>query len=105
MSESDTLNLPPADRLAAVRAQIKALQDDEAGLKSLMIADPSARTGNNYVAVVRTVTAKRLNQQALKDLYPEVYADNLLTSSHTQVDIMAITDDGEIVSARKPRSK
>ena len=56
MSERQT---PPADELAAVRAERKRLGDREAVLRQLLISDPSARTGNSFV--VRNTGTSYLN--------------------------------------------
>lgn len=67
-----TSNLPPADRLAEVRAQLKVLAEEENALKSLMISDSSARSGNNYRVEVKDVLTTRVDTKELRAMHKEL---------------------------------
>ena len=65
-----TDNLPPADELFDVREQLKALTSRERDLRSLMLSDPSARTGNRYAVEIRDVQTTRTDIKELRAMHP-----------------------------------
>ena len=99
-----TDNLPPADELHAVRADIKRLTDREHALKSLMLSDPSARTGNSYAAEVKEVTVTRTDIKEMRALHPGIVEQFTFPLTQTRVELRGINEDGEITSLRSKRS-
>jgi hypothetical protein len=83
-------NLPPADELFDVREQLKALKARESDLRSLMLSDPSARTGNRYAVEIKEVTSTRTDIKEMRKLYPEQH-----------VELRGINEDGELTSLRR----
>ena len=69
---SATENVPLADELSLVRAQIKALEAREEEIRAALIADPSARLGKHFEAIVITSTQRRISLDLLKQRFPEV---------------------------------
>lgn len=67
-------NVHPADALAEVRSEIKALQVKEAMLREKLLADRSNLVGDAYEAIVDHQKTMRLDQEkltkALGDLAP-----------------------------------
>jgi hypothetical protein len=92
--------LPPADELQAVRAQLKTLGEREAALKALMLNDPSARTGNQFCVDVLEVTSNRTDIKELRACHPDLVAEFTFKVKTTRVELRGLTDDGEIVSLR-----
>lgn len=95
------LNLPPADELFAVRAQLKALEEREGELRRLMLADASARTGNTYCVEIEEVQTTRLDTKELKANYPDITAQFEFRVPVKRVVLRGISEDGEITSLRR----
>ena len=93
--------LPPADELYAVRDDIKRLTAREGELKALMIADPSARTGNSYAVDVKDVVSNRTDLKELRAAYPDLVAEHTHPVTTTAVVLRGISEDGEITSLRR----
>jgi hypothetical protein len=102
---SDRPNIPPPDELAAVRAELKRLETREAELRALLLAEPDVRTGANWVAEVRTVTQERTDLKELRACYPDIVAEQTYPVEIKRIVLMGITEDGEVVSARKFRQE
>lgn len=96
---------PPADELHAVRQQLKTLGEREQVLKQLMLSDPSARTGNQFIVELCEVTARRTDLKELRACHPDIVEQFTFPLKTTRVELRGIDQDtGEIVSARKARS-
>jgi hypothetical protein len=93
--------VPPADELFVVRDEIKRLTEREHVLRALMLTDPSARTGNHYLAEVREVTTTRTDLAELKKCHPDLVAEFTFQLKQERVELAALTEDGEIVSLRR----
>jgi hypothetical protein len=98
---TSTDQVPPADELWAVRADIKRLTEREHELKALMISDPSARTGNSYAVTVTGVTTTRCDLKELRKMYPAIAEEFTFPVTTTRVELRGISDDGEITSLRR----
>jgi hypothetical protein len=94
-------NLPPADELFAVRDQIKQLTGRERDLRSLMLSDPSARTGNRYLVEIRDVQTTRTDLKELKAAHPDLVAEYTFKVTEQRVELRGISEDGEITSLRR----
>lgn len=94
---------PPADELADVRQQIKELEDREAALRSVILTDPETRTGNRFVAEVKDVATSRTDWAELRAAYPDLVDEYTYSVTVSRVVLSAITEDGEIVPARRRR--
>ena len=101
---ADRPNIPVPDELAAVREQIRRLEDRELELKRLLIANADLRTGADWIAEINTVQTTRTDWKELKAMYPEIVSEQTFPSSYTVVSLKGVTEDGEIVSARKMRA-
>lgn len=101
---ADPPNIPVPDELAAVREQIRHLEDRELELKRLLIANEDLRTGADWIAEINTVQTTRTDWKELKAMYPDIIAEQTFPSSYTVVSLKGVTSDGEIVSARKMRA-
>jgi hypothetical protein len=88
---------PPADELAAVRAEIKRLQDRESDLRSILIASPDARTGNAWAAEIKVIKSQRTDLKELRAAYPKLVDEFTYPIETTRVDLAVITKDGELV--------
>ena|ERR1700751_5991195 len=97
-------NTPVPDELAAVRAQMRTLKMREEELKALLIANPDVREGAGWIAEIKTVTTKRVDIRELRACHPDLVAEFTFPEQSTRVELSAITEDGEIVSARKMRN-
>lgn len=94
-------NTPVPDELAAVRAQIKQLTDREAELKRLLITNPDIRTGASWLAVVQTVKQPRTDLKEMRHFHPDIVDEFTHLLEMTRVTLMGITEDGELVSAKR----
>lgn len=92
---------PPADRLAAVRAQMRALEEEEAGLRSLLLSDPSSRTGNHYAVEVREVESQRVDLKELRAAYPTQVDEHTWPVTTKRLELREITEDGELVRIKR----
>jgi hypothetical protein len=101
---SDRPNIPVPDELAAVQEQIKALKTREAQLKQIILTDPETRTGASWIAVVNTYTQQRTDIMELRACHPDLVAEFTFPLEVTRVVLSGVTEDGEIVSARKMRA-
>jgi len=97
-------NVPVPDELAAVRADIKRLEERETELKRLVLENPDVRTGASWLAEVKTVEATRTDLKALRACHPDIVDQFTLQVPVTRVVLSGLTEDGEVVSARKLRS-
>lgn len=62
------------DQLAVVRAKIIALQAEEAALREILLNDPSARVGANYIAAVKELVSYRVRGKELQKANPDLFA-------------------------------
>ena len=99
-----TDNLPPADELFDVREQLKALTSRERDLRSLMLSDPSARTGNRYAVEIRDVQTTRTDIKELRAMHPTLVDEFTFKLTEQRVELRGLTEDGELVSIRAMRS-
>jgi hypothetical protein len=99
-----TSQLPVPDELAAVRAQMKALEERETELKRLVLENPDVRTGASWLAEVKTTDTTRTDLKELRAIYPDLVEQFTFQVPVTRVVLSGITEDGEVVSARKLRS-
>jgi hypothetical protein len=93
--------LPPADQLAEVRAQLRALDKRETELKTLMLNDPSARTGNAFAVEIVEVVVRQLDRTELRKAYPEAVEEHTHPVTQVRVEERRITEDGEIVRIKR----
>lgn len=103
-SASVSEQIPPADELYAVRAQIKELTEREKVLRQLLLSDPSARTGNKYLVEIVDVAGERTDWKELKAHRPEIadiIAEYTFTTTQKRVELRSLTEDGEITRIRR----
>jgi hypothetical protein len=97
-------NLPLPDQLAEVRHRLKELAARENELKAALMADPDARTGVSWIAEVKTVQTTRTDIRELKANHADIVDAFTFSVPVTRIELLGVTDDGELVSARKLRS-
>ena len=97
-------NIPVPDELWAVREQIKTLRSRESDLRRLLIDNPDIREGAGWLAEIKTVTTQRVDIQELRNCNPDIVAAFTFPEQSTRVELIAVTEDGELVSVRKMRS-
>jgi hypothetical protein len=96
--------LPPADRLAEVRQQLRTLTEQEAALKALMINDPSARSGNAYVVEICEVETRRCDLKELRAAYPAEVEEHTYPIKTTRVELRGISEDGEVIRIKRGKT-
>lgn len=96
-------NRPPADELFDVRKQLTALKSRERDLRSLMLSDPSARTGNRYAVEIQEVQTTRTDLKEMRANYADIVEQFTFKLTEQRVELRALTKDGELVSIRKMR--
>lgn len=101
---SDRPNTPVPDELAAVRAELKRLEAREVELRNLLIAHPDIRTGASWLAEVQVTQRQTTDIKEMRACHPALVEEFTFPVSTTRVVLMGISEDGEIVSARKLRS-
>ena len=98
-------NTPVPDELAAVRAQLKALETREAELRQVLLSDPTARTGAAWIAEIKTVTTQRTDIKELRANHKDIVDEFTFPVDVVRVVLSGIDPDtGEIVSARQMRN-
>ena len=97
-------NAPLPDQLAEVRAQLKTLQEKEAALKGQLIAHPELRTGASWIVEVRTVQQTQTDWKELRAAHPAIVEEYTFPREITRVELSGLTDDGEIIPARRFRA-
>ena len=102
---SDRPNTPLPDQLAALREQIKSLEEQEAAIRGQLLAHPELRTGAEWIAEIKTVQQSRTDWKELRANHPEVVEEFTFPTEVTRVVLSGITDDGEIISARAKRAQ
>jgi len=102
---SDRRNIPVPDELAHVRAEIQRLEDRERELRRLLLTNADLRTGADWIAEVQVVQRDTLDLKELRACHPELLAEFTHSLPVERVVLSGVTEDGEIVSARKMRSK
>jgi hypothetical protein len=98
-------NNPPPDELAAVRSEIKRLEERETELKRLLLDNPDVRTGASWLAEVKTVDTTRLDVKELRANHADILDQYTFQVPVTRVVLSGISDEGEIVSARRFRNE
>jgi hypothetical protein len=93
--------LPPADELHAIRAQLKTLGERESALKALMINDPSARSGNAYVVEICEVETRRCDLKELRAAYPAEVEEHTYPIKTTRVELRGVDEDGVVTRIRR----
>jgi hypothetical protein len=96
--------LPPADELHAIRAQLKTLGERESALKALMINDPSARTGNQFCVDVVEITSNRTDIKELRAAYPSEVEEHTHPITTTRVELRGISEDGEVIRIKRGKA-
>ena len=100
MSTSPIPNLPPADELFSVRDEIKRLKAREDVLRALMLADPSARTGNATRWRCVTWRPRALTSKSCAPCIPPSSSNSPSQATERRVELRAITADGELLNLR-----
>lgn len=96
--------LPPADELAEVRQQMDKLKQRADALRALLIGDKDSRTGNQYLAIVKDVPRRQFDLTEFRAGHKDLAEEYTHTVNDVRVELRGLTEDGEIVSARKARS-
>ena len=94
-------NLPPADELFAVRAELKELTSRERTLRALMLSDPSARTGNAYAVEIRDVQTTRTDLAEMRKMHPTLVDEFTFKVTEQRVELRGINEDGELLPLRR----
>jgi hypothetical protein len=94
-------NVPVPDELAQVRADIKRLEAREGELKRLLLLNEDLREGAAWLAEIKTVKRQIVDMKELRAMYPEQVEEHTYPREITQVVLSGISEDGEIVSARR----
>ena len=98
---SDRRNTPVPDELAAVREQIKRLEERKAELTRLLILNEDLREGASYLAEIKVIKRQTVDMKELRAMYPEQVEEHSYPLEVTQVVLSGITEDGELISARR----
>ena len=84
----ELVNIHPADELAALREEIKILENRADVLKDKLKEDGADLHGDTYDAVILTKTRETLDRKALTEAFGEAaVAPFVKTTSYKQVDL------------------
>jgi hypothetical protein len=97
-------NNPVPDELATVRAELKRLETREAELKQTLLSDPDTRTGANWIAEIKTIQTTRTDLKELRANHKDLVDEFTFQVPVTRVELLGLTEDGELISARKFRA-
>ena len=98
-------NIPVPDELAAVRAELKRLETHEAELKRILLTDPSARTGAQWVAEIKEIETNRVDIKELRAMHKDLVEEYTFPQKITRIELSGISEDGELIPARQMRNK
>ena len=101
---SDRPNTPLPDQLADVRARIKSLQEQEAALKSQLLAHPELRTGAEWIVEIRTVQQQQVDWKELRANHGDIVEQYSFPREITRVELAGIDEHGELIPARRFRA-
>ena len=101
----DLPNVPVPDELAQVRADIKRLEERESELRRLLLKHEDLRSGNAWIAEIRVTTQQRTDIKELRASHPDLVAEYTFPVQIERIELSGLTDDGEIISARKMRNQ
>lgn len=88
------INIHPADELAAIREEIKQLQDRESVLRAALLADDADLRGDQYLATIIPSTRETVDKNALiAELGREAVAKFLKSSHIKTVKLVPINED------------
>jgi hypothetical protein len=73
------------DRLAEVRARLKELEAEEEALREVLLGDPSAREGSEWLATVVNQVARLVRSSSLKGADPELWERLAVNVTRRQV--------------------
>jgi hypothetical protein len=96
-------NMAVPDELAAVRHEIRRLEERESALRGLLLANPDCRTGASWIAEVKTVQQERTDWKELRANHGDIVEQYTFPTEVTRVVLSGITEDGEVVPARQFR--
>lgn len=96
MSDDGRRNLPVPDMLHEVREKIRELQTEEAELRQAIFADPTARTGVNWVAEIKTTSQQRTDLKELRAQHPLLIEEFTYPVEIVRIELLQLTEDGEI---------
>jgi hypothetical protein len=97
-------NIPVPDQLAATRAEIKRLEMQEVELRNLLIANPDIREGAAWIAEVKVSQRETTDIKEMRACHPDLVAEFTHALDVTRVVLSGVTEDGELVPARRMRS-
>ena len=99
-------NLPLPDRLAALRAEIKRLEDEESEIRRLLLLNEDMRTGTDWIAEVAVTKRQDVDLKELRACHPDLVSEFTFPREITRIVLSGINEEtGEIVSARKMRKE
>ena len=88
-------NIHPADELAAIREEIKQLQDRESDLRALLLkASDAEREGNEYRAFVLSSKRESLDKAAIEAALGRAVIEPFIKSTNVQTLKTARKQDG-----------
>lgn len=96
-------NLPLPDRLAALRAEIKRLEDEESEIRRLLLLNEDMRTGAEWIAEIKEIVTSRVDLKELKAMHKDLVEEYTFPQKAVRVELLGITSDGELVPARRFR--
>src|SRR5215471_398497 len=97
-------NTPVPDELNAVRLEIALLEERERELKRLLLENPDLREGNHWIAEVKQVHTTYTDLKELRAMHKDLVAEFTFPKTVTRIELSGVTEDGELVSARKMRA-
>jgi hypothetical protein len=97
-------NTPVPDELNAVRTEMRRLEEREAELRRLLLTNPDLREGRDWVAEIKVTHRMRTDLKEMRAVYPDIVAEFEFPTEITSVVLVGLTEDGELVSARKMRA-
>lgn len=98
---SDRANIPVPDELAAVRDQIKALEERETELRRLLFANPDLREGAAFLAEIKTTQQRRTDLKEMRAAHPDIVAEFTHPVELTRIELSEISEDGELTRRQR----
>jgi hypothetical protein len=83
-------NRHPVDELADIRAERRRIEEREAELRNILLADGADLHGHDYRARITTIRQRRLNRDLLEQRFgPEAVAECCIPATFTFINLAA----------------
>ena len=101
---ADRPNLAVPDELAAIRDEIRRLEERQEVLRGIILDDPDTRSGNRFIADIKVTKQQRTDLAELRACHADLVAEFTFPVEITRIVLSEIdADTGEITPRRRSK--